>query len=95
MGIHELFLFFHLFLQFRQFAIFQFRSFAQIVFPFGLFHFILGGIDFFLQCLGAGDSGLFFFPLFFQGVFFFFQFILLGGDFFQTFFRSVIRFLTQ
>ena len=57
------FLFFQLFLQFRQFAVLQFRSFGQIVVAFGLGHVALDGVDFFLQALGAQDGLFFFIPL--------------------------------
>ena len=95
MGIHELFLFFHLFLQFRQFAVLQFRSFGQIVVAFGFGHLAFDGVDFLLQSLGARDGCLFFIPLGFERIFLGFQVVFLSRDLFQTFLGSVIRFLAQ
>ena len=89
------FLFFQLFLQFRQFAVLQFRSFGQIVVAFGLGHVALDGVDFFLQALRAQDGLFFFIPLGFELAFFFFQFVLRFRDLSQPFFGSVVRFFVQ
>ena len=89
------FLFLQLFLQFRQFAVLQFRSLGQIVVAFGLGHFAFDGVDFFLQALGAQNGLFFFIPLGFELAFFFFQFVLRFRDLGQAFFGSVVRFFVQ
>ena len=95
MFCQELFLVVQLFLQFRQFAVFQFRRLGQVVVPFGFGHFVLYGIHFLLDGLCAQDGLLFFIPFFLELCFLGLQFFFLFRNLCQAFLGGVVCFLVQ